>query len=543
MTSTRRRSAGLLVLAVLPPVVEEALLVAVDFHAARGLAPQATAVWPYDSYHDLRWLLVYHDSWLAFVVGLLAVLAARGVLSAGLTALAWPAGTPRPSWGWLVRRNLEVAALAAVVISPWAALSVAFSAVALSWYLFASLAPMLVLAPFLARAGVVPRWWRGLPTIELFGWSSLNFVVLTVAGAVISSAPDWWAVVVAGLAGLANALLWQRAVAAAARPARIRLPRVPVAPIAIVLTIAGAVFAQSLVGVAAGDRIAWRPPILAERLPDRVPYAVIVLGGHDSRWDGDPPADPRGELFSYRGLDANGRPLPYLPDATHQSLDASAAMLAKQVAALHGRTSRPIALIGQSEGSMVARTYLERLPRGPVAAAVMFSPLIQAGRTYYPPPGHEGWGVAAGWELRVLLWLANLPRPVKDEPDEPFVRSVLSDAPFYRNRILCPVPGVRMIAFLPTVSAAEAPPGEYSRIPVFQAPALHGGLVGERSVEDHVTAFLAGAQVAQAAGEYELLQRLGAAWQAPPLLLSLNPLWSATREADPAQSGRVCEPR
>ncbi|WP_406036638.1 hypothetical protein OG799_19500 [Micromonospora sp. NBC_00898] len=541
---TRGRLVALLALAALPPMIEETVLVAVRLHAARGLAPQVTAVWPYDSYHDLRWLLVYHDSWATFLLGLVVVTVARGLLSAELTALAWPAEVPRPSWGWLVRRNLQVAALATVVISPWAALSVAFSAVALSWYLFASLGPMLVLAPFLARAGVVATWWRGLPTVELFGWSALNFLVLTLAGALISTTPGWGTVGVAGLAGVANGLLWRRTVAAAVQPARVRLPRFPVAPIAIVLTILGAISAQSLIGIAAsGGQGMWRPPILTQRLPERVPYAVIVVGGHDSSWDGVPPADPRVERFSYRGLDAHGRPVPYPPEATHQSLDKSAALLAAHVAALHHRTKRPVALLGQSEGSMVARTYLERLPRGPVSAVVMFSPLVQAGRTYYPPPGHEGWGVAAGWELRAMFWLANLPRPVKDDPDEPFVRSVLIDAPFYRNRILCPVAGVRMIAFLPTVSAAEAPPGEYSRVPVYQQPAFHGGLLGRRSVEDRVIAFLAGERVDQTRREYQLLQRLGAAWQAPPLVLSLNPLWSATREADPAQTGRVCEPR
>jgi hypothetical protein len=541
--STRGRMVALLVLAGLPPVVEGVVLVAVGLHAARGLAPQVTAVWPYDSYHDLRWLLVYHDSWLTFVLGLLGVTLARGLLSAGLTALAWPDGTPRPSRGWLVRRNLEVAALAMLVISPWAALSVAFSAVALSWYLFASLGPMLVLAPFLVRAGAVADWWRGLPTIEVFGWSALNFVLLTLAGALISSTPGWWTVGVAGLAGVANGLLWRRTVAATALPARIRWPRVPVAPIAIVLTMAGAVWAQSLIGIAAPGPGMWRPPVLTERLPDRVRHAVIVLDGHDSQWDGEPPADPRVERFSYQGLDARGRPLPYPPAATHRSLDSSSVLLAAQVDVLHRRTGRPVALVGQSEGAMVVRTYLEKLPAGPVTAAVMFSPLVQAGRTYYPPPGHEGWGVAAGWELRALFWLAGLPQSVKDDPDEPFVRSVLIDAPFYRNRTLCPVPGVRMIAFLPTVSAAEAPPGEYSRIPVYQQPAFHGGLIGQRMVEDRVIAFLAGERVDQPRREYALLQRLGAAWQAPPLALSLNPVWSANREGDPARTGRVCEAR
>ncbi|SCG77136.1 alpha/beta hydrolase [Micromonospora humi] len=544
MASTRGRLIGLFALAAALPAVEEAVLVAARFHAAQGLAPQVTAVWPYDSYHDMRWLLVYHDSWGSFGLGLLALIVIRALLSALLTWLAWPAGEARPSRRWLLRRNLEVAVVAALVVSPWAALSVAFSAVALSWYLFASLGPLVVTAPFLARAGVVDRWWRGLPTIELLGWSTLNFVVLTLAGALISSAPGWWGVPVAAFAGTVNGVLWLRTVAAAVLPVRVRLPRVPAAPIVIALAVVGAIWAESFIGVAAGGQDGpWRPPVVTQRLPAEVREAVIVLGGHDSRWQGTPPADPRVERFSYRGLDRRGRPLPYEPEATHQSLDTSAGLLAAQVEALHRRTGRPIALVGQSEGAMVARAFLDKLPRGPVTAVVLFSPLVQAGRTYYPPPGYEGWGVATGWQLRALFWLANLPRPVKDHPDEAFVRSMLVDAAFYRNRTLCPVPGVRIIAFLPTVSAAEAPPGEYTHVPVYQMPALHGGLIGNRAVQDQVIRFLEGAPVDQPRREYDLLQRLGSAWQAPSLLLSQNPVWSASREGDPARTGRVCQPR
>ncbi|MGW5670710.1 hypothetical protein [Micromonospora sp. NPDC003776] len=534
----------LLLLAVLPPVLEEAVVSGIGFTGARALAPQATGVWPYDSYHDLRWLLVYHNSWGHFLLGLVALTVGRGLLSAGLTALAWPAQVQRPPFGWLVRRNLEVAALAAVIISPWAALSVAFSVVALSWYLLASLVPMLVLAPFLQRAGVVGSWWRGLPTIELLGWSVLNFAVLTFAGALIAGTRGWWGVPVAALAGVANGLLWRRTVAAAALPARIRWARVPVAPVAIVATMVGAVAAQSLIGLATGKPGEWTPPVVSEPLPNRVPHAVIVLAGHDSEWNGRPPVDPRVERFSYQGLDGQGRPLPYAPEATHRSLDASAVLLAAQVEALHRRTGRPIALLGSSEGAMVARTYLDKWAKPtPVEAVMLFSPLIRPGRAYYPPPGHSGWGVAAGWELRGLFWLANLGREVKSGPDEPFVRSVLANAPFYRNRTLCPVPGVRMVAFLPTVSAAEAPPGEYSRVPVFQLPAFHGGLVGRRVAEDRVVDFLAGGRIHQPRREYDLFQRLGAAWQAPPLALVVNPVWAADREGDPAFTGRICQPR
>lgn len=384
MESTRSRLAALLVLAVLPPVVEAAVLVGVGFYAARGLAPQVTAVWPYDSYHDLRWLLVYHDSWSIFALGLLGLILVRGLLSAGLTALAWPAGVERPSFGWLVQRNLRVAAFAAVIISPWAAISVAFSAVALSWYLLASLIPMLLLAPFLQRAGVVGQWWRGLPTIEMLGWSLLNFAVLTHAGALMVNTPGWWAVGVAGAAGAANGLLWRQTVAAAAMPTRIRWSRVPVAPLAIVLIMTAAVAAQSVVGIAAGAQGEWRPPILAERLPDRVSQAVIAIAGHDSSWEGRPPADSRVERFSYRGLDGQGHPLPYGPLDTHQSIDSSAVLLAAHVEALHRRTGRPVALLGQSEGATVARTYLEKWPKPSPVEALLEFPVAQPGVVGHP---------------------------------------------------------------------------------------------------------------------------------------------------------------
>ncbi|MCM0676107.1 hypothetical protein NCC78_15620 [Micromonospora phytophila] len=538
-----RRFAALLILAAAPAMVEMAVLVGVGFYAAQALAPQSTAVWPYDSYHDLRWLLVYHNSWPTFALGLLTIIAVRGLLSAGLTALAWPERLPRPSMRWLVRRNVEVAALATVIISPWAAISVAFSAVALSWYLFASVIPMLLIAPFLQRAGVVGRWWKGLPSMELLGWSLVNFVVLTVASAFIVSAPAWSRILVAGLAGAVNGLLWQRTVKAAAEPGRVRWVRVPVAPLAIVLTMVAAVGAPPLIGLAAGATGEWRPPIVAERLPDRVPYAVIVLAGFESSWDGQPPVDPRVERFSYQGLDREGRPLPYPPQATHRSLDSSASLLAAQVERLHARTRRPVALAGESEGALVIRIYLEKLTPGPVEAAMLFSPLIWPGRAFYPRPGYDGWGLVAGWQLRAIAAVTNLTKKVDNDPDEPFIRSVIVEAPFYRNRILCPVPQVRMIAFLPLVSAAEAPPGEYSRIPVVEVAALHGDLLARREIHEQAVDFLAGEHVEQSRQEYELLQRLGAAWQSPPLVLALNPIWFTNREGDPALSGRICEAR
>ena len=128
---------------------------------------------------------------------------------------------------------MTLTAVLTVVVSTWAALSVAASVVALSWLLIASLLPLFLLAPFLQRAAVVRTWWRGLPSIELVGWSLLNFVVLTIGGALVWTVPGWWTAPVAAVTGLVNGLLWQRTVAAALLPRRrVRWARVPVAPLA-----------------------------------------------------------------------------------------------------------------------------------------------------------------------------------------------------------------------------------------------------------------------------------------------------------------------
>ena len=540
MPSTRSRTVALLALAAVPPMFEAAVVAALGFQAARALAPQATAIWPYHSYHDLRWLLVYHSSILGFALELLVVVVLRGLFSAVLVALAWPAQVARPSLRWLALRNVEIAALAAVLVSPWAALSVAFSVVAVSWYLLASLIPMVLLSPFLVRAGVVAHWWRGLPSVQLLGWSLLNLAVLTVAGALAAGTPGWWTVPVVAVAGVANGLLRRQTVHEAVLPRPLHWPRVPVAPLAIVLVMISAVAAQSVIGIIAGQRGAWQPPITTRPLPESVKHAVIAIAGHDSIWNGQPPVDPRVERFSYRGLDEQQRPLPYGRRDTHRSLGASAALLARQVDAVHRRTGRPVALLGSSEGAMVARTYLEKTPPGPVNVVLLFSPLIQPGRVYYPPPGYDGWGVVAGWELRGIFALANVRKKFRNHPDEPFVRSILADAPFYRNRTLCPVGGVRMAAFLPTVSAVEAPPGEFTHISTLQLPAFHGGVLRQRVANERAIDFLAGDSISQPRREYPLLQRLGAAWQAPPLAVDLNPVWSGARENDPAFTGRVC---
>ncbi len=542
MRRPRARLMALCALAAVPPAIEAVLLVHLGFVAAEGLSSQVTAVWPYDTYHDLRWLYVYHDSWPDFLVGLLLVIGFRALLTTGLVALAWPAGVDRPGLRWLLGRNLGLSAVVTALVAPWALISVAASVVALSWVLLASLLPMFLLAPFLQRAAVVGPWWRGLPSISLVGWSLLNFVVITVASALCWSVPGWWTVPVALLAGAANGLLWERTVHVAVLAPRVRWARVPVTPIAVALALAVPLTIPVLVQVVpAGVTI--EQVVLGQRLPADVRHAVIVLAGHGSTYDGTPPVDANVERFSYRGLGGDGRPLPYRSSDTNRSLESGAALLRTQVDRLHGRTGRPVALVGESEGAMLARTYLAQRPHPAVDTLVMFSPLINAGRAYYPPAGAaHGWGVATGWQLRVLLGTIELFGVTDAGPDEPFIRSLLDNAPFYRNQSMCPVPGVRMVAFLPTTTATEAPPGEYTGIPVFQMPGVHGGLLGRSLVQDRLIHFLAGVPESRMRREYPLLQQLGAGWQAPPLAIRVNPAWNDVRQPDPSFTGKVCQP-
>ncbi|MFG3421650.1 hypothetical protein [Micromonospora sp. NPDC048063] len=543
MRSTQRRLAALLGIAAVVPLAEVLVLMPSGFVTAKGLAPQISAVWPYDSYHDMRWLLVYHNSWLTFWAGLLGAILLRGVLSATLVGLAWPARVPRPPYRALLRRNLEVAALGAVLVLPFAAYSVAASVASLSWFLFASLVPMVLLAPFLQRMSVGRGLWRGLPSAELVAWSLLDFVVISVAGGLVGSAPQALTPLVAAVAGAVNGLLWNRTVRAAVLQKQVRWRRVPVVPIVVVLALAIPLTAQALFEPRR-QAAPFTPPIFDRLLPERVPYAVILLAGHNSAYDGRPATDPNVERFSYVGLGAGGHPLPYGPRATHRSLTSSSHLLALQVEAVHRRTGRPIALVAQSEGVMVARTYLRDLPDSPVRALAMFSPLVRTGRTYYPPPdASTGWGLATGWVLRALFHVTTIGSAAPSTPDEPFIRSLLDEAPFYRYQTLCPVQDVRVIAFLPTVTAAEAPPGQLIHIPVVEVSAFHGKIIDRADATDDLTDFLAGEDVDRRRREFGLLQRLGAAWHAPALAIELNPVWRPTAPpGSPFTPSRFCGP-
>ncbi|MEV4758720.1 hypothetical protein AB0J86_26950 [Micromonospora sp. NPDC049559] len=547
MSAARVRLIRLMLVAAVPAAIEGAVLRVIEFRSALPISPQASAVSPYGSFHDLRWLLVYHDSWAALVGEALAAIVFRGLLASALLALAWPPEVPRPGLRRLIGRNLVFAAFLLVVLAPWAGLAVVASEVSLPSFVLLELIPLLLLTPVLLRGGIVADWWRGLPSARLIGWALVAFLTPMLGGALVRLLPDGWQVMLATVAGAGNGLLWWGLVRAVLHPGRLRWRRVPVAPLLVALLVAATLVADTGAGNP-GPGTPDRQPL--DVLPERgeTGHTVIYLDGYDSNYNGRPtPARPTVTRFSYRGLDEHGAPRPYSSADTHQSVESATNLLAVQVAELHARTGRPVALVGQSEGALVIRRYLDR--RHPaVDTAVLINPLVRAGRAYYPPPGAKtGWGIGTGWLLRGMLAAERDLEVVPDSADEPFLRSLIDGAPFYRNETLCPVPGVRMIAFLASSDYLVVPPAMYAQIPILEVAGLHGTLLYQRRVSERVVDFIRGRDPISdgdrrprlSVGDLTVQGAFGA-WQAPALALAVNPVWHPMDGVDASFHGRRC---
>jgi hypothetical protein len=540
----RSRSLWLVLLTMLPVLGEVLALRTTGFTSALGLAPQLTAPSPFGMFHDVRWVQVYHNSWWAFAIESAAAIVLRSLFNTGAVVLAGGAGGER-TWLAVLRLNLLFNLLAYVVLSPWAAVAVGASDTSLSWFVLGEILPFAFLSLVLQRGAVRPDWWRTLPSLREAIASIVTMIVLTVDALVIYSAPGWLQAPVGAAAGAANALLWRRLVRAAcvARPHR---HNVPAAPVAIVITAAALLAMGQFSSI--GGAIAEQAPGHLDNLGRAgLREQLMYVAGYDSALDpntvrADTPDSPIVH-FSYLGLAANGTPLPYRPPATRQSLMTSAARLADQVRNAHQRSGRPIALVAQSEGTLVVRSYLARYPHADVDGVVLLSPLLRPGRVYFPPPRDgSGWGIATGWLLREMFAAVRDTSHSQVSPDEPFVRSILDNAPAYRGTMLCAVPGLRVIAFVPFSEALVSPPQRFGAdIPVVELPGLHAGLLGEPDVQAHIVAFLRGQAAGTSPGPgYAVIQRAAGAWQAPALALGVNPAWHADHLPDPTFGQSPC---
>jgi len=516
------------------PALEALLVVLIGPPAAAALSPQVVAFAPFGVFHDLRWLLVYHSSWIGFVALALALVGARAVLDAALVRAAWPIDVDVPVWRHQLRQSLAFTGAQAVLMVPFAALTVSMAVTSLSWLFFVAVPVVLMLGALLHHGVVTRSWWRDPPTrasTRSFLWT---FVALTVSGGAIAAAPTWLRPVLAGVIG-ASAVTYYRV-----RIVHHLARRPPVAPRRRPFALVGiaGIVAIVVVGTVAGFSIAIAVEAGRTDLPradaDASGPPVLIVKGFNSRWDGVTrqwlDGDYRIERFSYRGLGRDGEPRAYARVDTHRSVRALARELGRQVRALEQDAGEPVSIVAESQGALIAQAYVAGTPDAPVRALVLLSPLVEPGRVHYPHPGDEGWGVATGAVLdgisSALAWIS----PVDVSTGTPLFRSIVGQEPALRRLLACPPPSMPSFAVLPLDSGVAAPaPFDIGYRHAF-VPAFHGGLLGDGTTQRMIRAVVDGRR---ADGSYFWGFTAGAvsygaaAWQAPSLVTSLETRWNA----------------
>lgn len=526
---------GLLLLAAGLPLVEASILLLVGPPSSAVLAPHVSAAAPFGAFHDLRWLLVYNQSWPAFGLELALLVAFRTAVTTGLVRFAWPEGVERPSLVRTVRYAAVFTVVCVVVLSPFAVLLVGMSAVSVSWPFFVAVPAVMIIALFVHHGPIRGPWWRTAPAIKTVGWAALSFVVLTCTGTVVTLGPDPLTLPAIAAAGLFNAWAWSgmtRSLAGAQRPARSFAPVAPAGIVSLLATIiigASIGFAVTERSVGAAEPVPWAP---SERTP------VLLVSGFGSAYD---PADEgaaqvHGEMgfrFSYAGLDEHGRPMQYDGRDTYQPLPDLVRLLESQVEHVHRSTGRRVAIVAESEGTLIAKVYLMSRIDAPVDDLVMASPIVQPGRVYFPGGDEDGWGVAAGWQLQGIGALLDQLSPLDLTPDNPLVRSILDLAPLLRQSVMCPLAGTTQLVLYPLADAVAAPAVEDGSVgvTVVVVPAFHGGLLDDPGIQRAITAHLDRGTVPDE-GSWDLAGTLlhagSATWQVPELPLTLNGDWGVT---------------
>ena len=517
-------------------LLETGLVATFDPSASPNLAPQASAVAPFGVFGDLRWVSVYQYSWWALAGELAAMLVVRGAITALSIGLAWPEHLPRPSPAQLVKRGVVATALTSMLLVPSVALLFGLAAMPVSWLYLAAVPLALLVALVMHPAAVSADWWRRFASPRALGWVALAFAVLSAGSAAMSASPRFLWPVVAALSGLFNAWSWFGVVHAVTdrRPARHKVPVV----VFVVLALAGVTVGGTVIGfhVARKSEAKTLQPLAAKvATSGGGGPAVLVVSGYGSHWSGTPdhpiPGNFTEEPFSYRGLAADGAPLPYTSADTSKPLDQLERMLLAQVAALHAMTGTRVDVVAESEGALVAKTALLAKPQRWVAVLVMASPLESPGGVWYPTKGNRGWGVATSAAMELLGEAFQSVSPISLSPDNPLLASLDQQGTLVKDAMACPIQSIRQFALLPLADATVTPAAYALPFPSVVLPAFHGGLLETAAGARIVSEVLRDRpvnndqllDVAETAIKYA-----ASAWQVPPLGASEYPKAAAT---------------
>jgi hypothetical protein len=553
------RHRGLIALAACGAAAEACLL-SLLAPAARPLAPQITAFPPLAVFHDLRWLFGYNRSWYGFALTCAALILARSALSTAMIRLAWPRELPTPPWRSTFGRCVAYTVTASVLLAPVVTLLFGVSLLPFSWPYLAALPAMLLILIPLSHGGLLGSWWRTLPPLRAVGWLLGSFIVLSVAAAAMARVPGPATVAVAALAGVLNARAWYGLAAAVTRQEAARpVPRgpswlhswegvlgrpwargwpAPVSPVAAATALAvivgvtrllfvlgsgppaGPAFAATrAAALAAGPGFPWSRPA------GRVTSAVLVIGGFGSSCCSPSAAMRRigppslVQQFSYRGLNAAGRPLPYGHDDTDLPLPLLGDRIAAQVWALHDRTGKPVSIVAESEGTLGVYALLARHPNAPVGSVVLLSPIVDPGQAGHAPSADPSANPVTGDALGALIRVAGALSPFGESGAQQLIGSVGSDGAAFAAEAMQHGRRLRWLAVVPLADAVTLP---VCNLPanVIVVPAMHGGLFSDPSVDSLAERFLsdhpvAGTQDMRDAAE--AIAAAAAAWRMPEL--------------------------
>ena len=275
---------------------------------SRALVAQVSAPSPWGEFHDLRWLLVLHNSWLTLALELAGAWAARSLLNAMIVVEAWP-GTDRPSLARQLRRTVPFTLGSSLVLLPWAVIAFEVSVIPISWLFFVAVPPVMILAMVMHHGSVTGAWWHQVPPWRGVAWVAWTFVIETLVGMTLGAAPAALWVPLAALGGLFNAWAWKGLVAAAlGRDTRRRW--VPLGPTVIAAMVAGAVVGTNVGFAIVGARAHGRPTATASPASPvgGRPPVLIVAGFNSTSSGADPTPIPGGYdevRFSYAGVDAS----------------------------------------------------------------------------------------------------------------------------------------------------------------------------------------------------------------------------------------------
>jgi hypothetical protein len=539
-------------------LVETALVAALGDGAHPDLAPQASAMPPFGVFGDLRWISVYHDSWAALAGEVVAMLAARGLLTAVSIRLAWPVHLSRPTWAQLLRRGTFATALASLLLWPSVALLYGLAAVPVSWLFLAAVPTALLVAFIVHPAAVSSDWWRRATAPRALWWVGVAFLTLSASSGAMAASPLAAWPLIALLSGLFNAWSWVGLVHAVAdrRPSRHFVPVAALSTLALAgLVVGGAVAGFEAAREAAasssathaspavgslggpgrlGPRAVRRPPgtraSSQERRGGHASGAVLIVSGYGSSWGGGEshpfPGNFIEQRFSYRGLSASGQPLSYTSADTAKPLTELDNMFLHQVKTLYKETGLRVDVVAESEGALVAKTALLAEPTRAVGTLVLASPLEDPGRVWYPPKGAEGWGVASDEAMQLISDAFQGVSPIDLSPNNPLFASLDDQAPALGEAMACPLSGVRQWALLPLADATVTPFADRASFPEIVLPAFHGGLIETTAGEEIVSRILKGRPVSASqflALAEKAISYASSAWQVPSLAASDYP--------------------